>query len=69
MESISAFEDLNDYLLDDDDEGGTNIYDSKEEESPKPKSYSAPSSKNDPDDNGLVYSPAKKRSLTIGQRI
>jgi hypothetical protein len=66
MESISAFEDLNDYSLGDDDEGGADIHDPKEEESPEPESNSAPPSKNDPDDDGLVYGPAKKRSLTIG---
>jgi hypothetical protein len=69
MESISAFEDLNDYSSDDDDEGSTNIYDSKEEKSPKPESNSAPPFENDPEDDGLVYGSAKKRSLTISQRI
>jgi hypothetical protein len=66
IKSISAFKDLNNYLLNDDDEDSTNIHDFKKEESPKPEPSSAPSFKNDPDDDGLVYSPAKKRSLTIG---
>jgi hypothetical protein len=52
-------------LLNDDDEGSVNIHDFKKEKSPKPESNFAPSFKNDLDDDGLVYSLVKKRSLTI----